>query len=364
MVKRISPFISKSGILQFLFINAFLFSETLPGIELKFSPKVGCACQYSYSVNLDKNTMGKTAHEQIEALIVMSVLSKDGSSYNLQYDTFPGKNNLDGINMDALKDKAGMSRKFSVSERYEFIPEEGMSLFFPGSPLKVGSKWEGNIRFQFGDLATSEPPFLKVRFELTGIKNDVVTLECEPVDKSLAVPIQTGMIGVRCDREGRIEELCRGSEAEERLKVGDVLIAINGQECTTSKMRNLLTQRYVEPANDTGSTVSLTILRGKYRKNIVISKFIKEYGEMKIKFLESERRIDFDLRKGIMISDVSSLKLSVDCHFRKDMGFSDNLSGGEGMEKLSGKNIPPRLYDYKWETVFTGMYGESENVSN
>ena len=144
--------ILKSTVLTILLGAASACGENTQEVLLRFSPETGRTYRYSYSVNLDKTTMGRTSNERLEASFLVNVLRREKKEYQTRWDTVIVRGNLTPQVMDQIEDKVAESREFAVSERYVFTPDEGQSLFFPRKPVKMAPLGKEHPSFAWGIL--------------------------------------------------------------------------------------------------------------------------------------------------------------------------------------------------------------------
>jgi hypothetical protein len=327
-------------------------------VLLRFAPEVGRTYNYSYSVKLDKTTLGKKSNERIEALLRLHMLAKENESYQTRWELVPGRHNLETGVMERIKDTVSQARTFAVSQRYVFEPADGQSLFLPLSTVPVGAVWEARVPFAFADLSTSKPPWLKQQYRLVCVTNTsagrIVRLEGTPVEKRLTAPLELGQLGIRCDEKGSIVQLRKGTEAESSLKPGDILTAINGRACPDAKTRNLLAERFIEPLNNLGSNVVLTVQRDGRSINARIPKISGTLGLCHVDIGELRKQVEFHLDKGLVLSDVTTAQLSVTYHLGAKDGFIDDYQGNPVSDRMRNSKGSPRLYSYEWRLELAG----------
>jgi hypothetical protein len=360
-MQRVKTILLSNVFMMVVAVNAFSSDSSLskqePGSEvmLRFTPEIGRTYHYSYSVNLNKTTFAKTNNERIEASFLVRILGRDQELYQTRWGIVTGRNNLQPAVMDRIKEQVSQSRDFKISERYVFDPEEGQSLFLPSEPVRSGACWKGYPRFSFADLSTSKPCRIECDYRLARVietpAGHIALIEASPIQKSLTVPLESGQLGIRCNEHGNIVQLRDGTEAAERLKVGDTLVAINGQACPTPSRRGLLAERFIEPMSNLGSNITLTIQRGRERFQTKVSKIAGTLGLCQVEIVGLRKKVEWHLEKGMLLSDITTAQLSVTYSSLGQKGFMDNLQGNANLDRVTKSPIPPRLYNYEWRIV-------------
>ncbi|MHC4444129.1 MAG: hypothetical protein ACYTA5_16150 [Planctomycetota bacterium] len=335
-------------------------ADTQPKVDqevlLRFKPQVGQTYRHRYSVNLDKTTFDKPRNEELDATISLSILGKEAENYRAGIDVQLGDSNLGKNARAMMEDKAKIaeSRKVVISDRYVFDHQGTQNLCFPTEAVKSGSIWTGDCLFTFGDMGAVDPPMLVTSYRLVDLEQSkdgqYCTIECQPVRKQSEVPFQLGKLGIQCNAEGRVTAIEQGSGAEGKIKVGDLLVGLQGNKASTAAKRNQLYERFVEPPENIGSDIPVTIIRDGREQTIKVTSSMATMGNMRINISKALRKVLFAVDKGIICSEKTTCELAVTYHFVKDLPFVDDYTGTKSIEKLATKKMPPRIYKYVWKT--------------
>ena len=332
-----------------------LRGEPLSEVFLRYTPQVGHTYNYACSVNLDKKTFGKLRNENAHATISYKIISMQTDKYHIKTKTQFNKSNLKKEVLANVKEKIKSmeSSELIVSDRYVFNQSGTNNLCFPDGPIRPGATWQGECMFTFGDLATVDAPMMKMSYQLAqAVENKdgkYCIIECEPLVKEVNIPFQLGQLGLKCDTKGRVIAVRKDSDAQDKIMVGDILIGINKEEATTSRNRSILYERFIEPPENIGAVVQLTILRNDKEHNVDIKKSSVTLGAIKVSIKRDSRSVLFAIDKGIIISDQSAALYSVVYDFADEQPFVDDYTGTEPLKNIAKRKMPPRIYDSKWK---------------
>jgi len=209
------------------------------------------------------------------------------------------------------------------------------------------------ILFVFGDLATVNEPTLKMSYRLiSAVENKdgrYCVIECKPLTTQIEVPLQFGQLGQKCDATGKVTAVRQDSDAQGKIKVGDVLVAINGQKTVTTKDWHVMYERFIEMPDNVGSVVLLTISRASQEQDVKVKKSFVTLDAMGIKISKGTRKVIFDIDKGIIISDEASPVYSVMYNFFDEFPFVDDYMGASSFEGCAKTKLGPRIYRNQWK---------------
>ncbi len=337
-----------------------LDGEPLSEVLLRYTPRVGQTNDYGFLINLDKRIFSKgrwrnEKNERIEGIISIETIEQNGDSYRTKFDFRMGSSNLTKEAMDVMRDKAQAVRSYelNISDRYMGDKPGANNLCFPNEPISPGTEWEGEILFTFGDLATVNAPTLKMSYRLiNAVENKdgrYCVIECKPVTNQIEVPLQVGQLGLKCDAIGKVIAVRQDSDAQGKIKVGDVLVAINGQKAVTAKDWNVVYERFIEMPDNVGSAILLTIRKDGQEKDVKVKKSFVTLGTMGISISKGNRKVIFDINKGIIISDEASPEYSVMYDFFDEFPFVDDYMGASSFEGCAKTKRGPRIYRNQWK---------------
>lgn len=337
-----------------------LEGEPLSEVLLRYTPRVGQTLNYKFFMNLDKTFFKdgkwrKEKNERLEGVISIETTERNGDSYRTKADFRIGDSNLTKEAMDVMKDKAEAVRMYELNISDRHVSDEGgtSNLWFPDEPVRPGAEWEGEQPFRFGDLATVDTPILKMSYRLvTAVENKdgrFCLIESEPITDEIVVPLQIGQLGLQCDAMAKATAVREGSDAHGKIKVGDILVAVNGERAVTAKDWNVLYERFVEMPDNLGSDVLLTIKRDGREQDVEVKKSFATLGTMAIEISNATRKVVFDIDNGIVISDEASPVYTVTYDFLDEFPFTDNYMGATSFEGSAGTKSGPRIYHNKWK---------------
>ena len=331
-------------------------AEPVSDFTLRFAPPEGQTLNYLYSVNLDKTTLGRTGNEQVYAVISQKALARHGSDYEMQIDIRLGKNNLKPDVKELMELKVTSSKVLTSSDRYVWKDEATANLCFPEEPVHEGSAWNGECQFNFGDLMTTAPLFVETAVPLAALKKNAkgttATIECAPATREITAPFQMGHLGVQWDREGRVTWLSPELEKAGQVRLGDAIVAINGREAQSERDRDRLKEIYIEPLENLGQPVELTLMRDGQQRAVKIAKKALTLGTMHIQIKSFQRTVEFDVARGIPVSDSSDAVFGVTYEITSLLPWMQD-STGEAMRKFAQmKQQPERIYNYQWRLAF------------
>ncbi|MHC4244048.1 MAG: hypothetical protein ACYS3N_21830 [Planctomycetota bacterium] len=337
-----------------------LEGEPLSEVLLRYTPQVGQINDYKFIMNLDKKLFyrGKwrnEGNEKLEGIFSIKTIEQNGDNYRTKCDMRMGNSNISKETMDVMRDKAKAVRSIdlNISDRYVYDKAGTENLCFPDEPISPGSKWEGEIIFIFGDMATVNEPTLKMSYQLIkAVENKdgrYCVIECKPITDQVEVPLQLGQLGLKCDATGKVTAVRQDSDAQGKIKIGDVLVAVNGQKTVTAKDWHVIYERFIEMPNNIGSAVLLTISRDGREQDVKVKKSFVTLGTMGIKISKGTRKVVFDIDKGIIISDETSPVYSVMYHCFDEFPFVDDYMGTNSFERSAGTKIGPRIYRNQWK---------------
>jgi hypothetical protein len=324
-------------------------------ILLRFTPEVGNTYTYYYSTNLNKTTFGKTQNEKVEGRLSYSILKKDKDGFQARLDMELLSSNISKPAFNKMKAETAKPRFYNISDRFVFDKEGVYNLCFPDEKTTAGGAWEGECCFNIGDMSSVKVPAVKVSYRLVNLDNNakrnLCTIEGRQLDRIVKVPIQMGMLGIKCDPKGKVIAVEPNSGAYGKIKTGDIVIAFEGQKAETPQERHQLYERYIESVNNIGENVKITVMRNGSEKNFEITKSSTTIGNMAINIERSLRTVKFDADKGIILSDLISAKYVLTYDIPPELPFVDDYSGAEPLKRLTKSKLPERIYDYEWKLV-------------
>ncbi len=335
-----------------------LDGEPLSEVLLRYTPQVGLTNHYGFSVNLDKKFFLKgkwrsEGNEKLEGIISIEAIEQNGDNYHTKWDARMGDSNLSKETMDIMKDRAAKSYDLIISDRYVCDETPINDLCFPDEPISPGAEWEGEGLFSFGDMATVNAPTVKMYYRLIkAVENKdgrYCVIECKQLTTQIEFPLQIGQLGLKCDATGKVTAVRQDSDAQGKIKVGDVLVAVNGQKAVTAKDWHNMYERFIEMPNNVGSAIILTISRDGQEQDVEVLKSFVTLGTMEVNFSNASRKVVFDINKGIIISDKSSSEYDVMYDFLDEFPFMDNYMGTSSFKGRAKTREGPRNYRNQWK---------------
>ncbi|UCG57743.1 MAG: PDZ domain-containing protein, partial [Phycisphaerales bacterium] len=337
-----------------------LEGEPLSEVLLRYTPRVGQTDNYNFFMNLDKTFFKdgkwrKEPNERLEGVISIETVEQNGDSYRTTADIRMGDSNLTKEALDAMKDKAEAIRMYDLNISDRYVSDEGglSNLYLPEEPVSPGAQWGGEQSFTFGDMATVEAPVLKMSYRLVkAVENKdgrFCLVESEPVTDEIEVPLQIGQLGLQCDATATVTAVREGSDAHGKIKVGDILVAVNGERAVAAKDWNILYGRFIGTWDNVGADIVLTIKRDGREQDLEVEKSFATLGTMGVKISNATRKVVFDIDNGIIVSDKASPVYSVTYDFLDEFPFTDNYMGAAAFRGRAGTKSGPRIYRNQWK---------------
>ncbi len=334
--------------------------EPLPKVLLRYTPQVGVTNHYGYSVNLDKKFFLKgkwrsEGNEKLEGIISIKAIEQKGDNYLTEFEFRIGKSNVSKETLDVMRDKAEAAKSYelNISDRLSCGEVALNNLCFPDDPVSPGSQWEGEELLNFGDMATVTAPTVKMSYRLIkAVENKdgrFCVIECKPLTTQVEFPLQIGQLGLKCDATAKVTAVRQDCDAQGKIKVGDVLVAVNDHKAITAKDWHNLYERFIEMPDNVGTAVVLTITRDGRRQDVNVQKSFVTVGTMEVNFSKAWRKVIFDIDAGIIISDESSSEYDVMYDFLDEFPFTDDYMGNGSFKGRAKTRIGPRNYRNQWK---------------
>jgi hypothetical protein len=260
-------------------------------VLLRYTPQAGSTYRYKFEIN--------HPYAPIEVTGEMHVLSKDEDGYQLQFS---------GMNFDEL-----FSGSLIVSDRHNTSDPGYISLNFPDDPVGPGTEWSGEIPWYFENdyvLDTTElrlPASYKL-LEIEQGENGRHAIIEQRVEADVAVDglvFHVGQVGVRWNHEGKITEVHQGYDACGKLRVGDVVVGINGHRAGAAGELRLLAEKHIQHPKE-ARTVTLTILRDGKEYDVNVEKSIDKLAVVKVHNWRSMLTVKYDVDRGLLSSAESN----------------------------------------------------------
>jgi hypothetical protein len=339
-----------------------LEGEPLSEVLLRYGPQVGQPNDYSFFMSVDKKFFDKgkwrkEKNETLEGVISITTIERNGDAYRANVDIRMGRSNLAKETIDVMRDKAEAVRSYDLTISDRYVTAEGGlgNLWFPDGPIRPGTEWEGEQSFDFGDLATVNKPTLQMSYRLESAVETrdgrYGVVECTPLTTHVEVPLQVGQLGLKCDTTGKVTAVRQDSDAEGKIDVGDVLVAINGERAVTAEDWNVLYGRFIGMPDNIGSTVVVTVRRDGREQDVEVKKSFVTLGTMSVEISKGTRKVVFDIGRGIITSDEASPVYSVMYEFLDEFPFVDDYMGVSSFEGRSGTKRGPRVYRNRWKMM-------------
>jgi len=337
--------------------SGVLEGEPLSEVLLRYAPQVGLTNHYGFSVNLDKKFFLKgkwrsEGNEKLEGIISIESIEQNGDNYLTRWGARIGDSNLSKEALDMMKDRAAKTYDLNISNRYVCDETPINDLCFPGEPISPGAEWEGERLFSFGDMLTVNKPTLKMSCRLAkALENKdgrYCVIECRPSITQIEFPLQVGQLGLKCDATAKVTAVRQDSDAHGKIKVGDVLLAINGQKAITAKDWHNAYERFIERPEDAGSDILLAVRRDGRELDVSVRKSFVTLGTMEVTISKPSQKVVFDIDKGILVSDESSSEYSVMYYFLDEFPFVDDYMGSSSFEGSAKAKMGPRIYYNQW----------------
>ncbi len=327
----------------------------LSNVLLRYTPQVGQTVSYRISINLKKKIYlqglwRSEGNERGQVTFSITTVGQTAAGYRTTFDGRWGDSSFSRETKDVMNDKVEAARSLDaiVSDRYVWDKGGTHNLCFPDEPVTPGAEWEGSVLFTFGDMATVEAPTLPVAYRLVkAVENEAgryAVIECSPLTDKVEVPLQFGQLGLKCDGTGTVTAVREDCDAQGRIEVGDVLLAVNGHPAATAKDWHTLYERFIEMPGNVGEPVVLTVRRASQEQEIEVRKSFATVGTMEVTLSEATRTVLFDIDKGVIVSDKASPVYSVMYRFLDESPFVDNYMGTGSFENRAGTEIGPRVY--------------------
>jgi hypothetical protein len=342
-----------------------LEDEPLSEVLLRYTPEVGQTNHYRYSVNLDKKFFlrGKwrsEGNEKIEGIISIKSIEQDGDNYLTRWGARIGKSNLSKESLDMMKDVTAKTYDVNISDRYVCNETVINNLCFPDEPIMAGTEWEGEGLFSFGDMLTVNKPTVKMSYRLIkAVENKdgrYCIIENKPLTTPIELALQVGQLGLKCDATAKVIAVREDCDAQGKIKVGDVLVGINGQKAITAKDWHDMYERFIESPDNAGSAIVLTIRRDGREQDVSVRKSFVTLGTMEVNFSKDFRKVIFDIDKGIIISDESSSEYDVMYFLDEfpfmdldEFPFMDDYMGNSSFKGRAKTREGPRNYRNQWK---------------
>ena len=334
-----------------------LEGEPLSEVLLRYTPEVGVTNHYGYSVNLDKKFFLKgkwrsEGNENQEGIISIESIEQNGDNYLTRWGAKMGKSNLSKEALDMMKDGAANTYDVNISDRYVCDETAINNLCFPDEPISPGTEWESEGPLSFGDMLTVNKPTVKMSYRLIkAVENKdgrYCIIENKPLTTPIEFPLQVGQLGLKCDATAKVTTVREDCDAQGKIKVGDVLVGINGQKAITAKDWHNMYERFIERPDDVGSDIVLTIERDGREQDVSLRKSFVTLGTMEVNFSKDYRKVIFDIDKGIIISDESSSEYDV-MYFLDEFPFMDDYMGNSSFKGRANTREGPRNYRNQWK---------------
>lgn len=335
-----------------------LEGEPLPQVLLRYTPQVGLTNYYGFSVNLDKKFFLKgkwrsEGNEKLKAIISIKSIEQNGDNYLTRWGVKVGKSNLSKESLDIMKDKHANTYDLNISNRYVCDSTAINNLCFPDEPISPGTEWEGEGPFSFGDMLTVNKPTLKFSYRLIkAVQNKdgrFCIIENEPLTTQIEFPLQVGQLGLKCDTSAKVTAVRQDSDAHGKIKVGDVLLAVNGHKAITAKDWHNAYERFIASPDNVGSDILLTVERDGRRQDVSVRKSFVTLGTMEVNFTKDFRKVIFDIDRGIIISDESSSEYDVMYDYLDEFPFMDDYMGNSAFKGRANTREGPRNYRNQWK---------------
>lgn len=183
-------------------------------VLLRFTPQVGRTYPYRFEVY--------RSHDPVVVTGEMHVLSKDEDRYGIRFSGTLG---------DEL-----LSRLMVVTDRHNSNDPGYISLNLPEDPVRPEAEWSGEIPWYYEDnyVLDSSEIYLPASYELLRIEETAdgkVAFVEQTVEADVAVDglvLHVGQVGVQWDHAGRITQVHPEYDASGKLRVGDLVVGING----------------------------------------------------------------------------------------------------------------------------------------
>jgi hypothetical protein len=332
-----------------------LEGEPLSEVLLRYTPQVGQTRDYRVSMNLHKKIFLKglwrnECNERGKVTFSLTTVEQTAAGYRTTFDGQWGDSSFSAETKDVMNDKVEAVRGLAVivSDRYVWDKGGTHNLCFPDEPVSPGDQWEGAVLFTFGDMVTVDEPTLPVAYRLVNaVENEAgryAVIECSPLTDKVEVPLQFGQLGLKCDATGTVTAVREDCDAQDKINVGDELLAVNGHPAATAKDWHTLYERFIEMPNNVGEPVVLTVRREGQEQEIEVLKSFATVGTMEVTLSEATRTVVFDIDRGVIVSDRDSPVYSVMYRFLDEFPFVDNYMGTGSFENRAGTEMGPRVY--------------------
>jgi hypothetical protein len=332
-----------------------LEGEPLSEVLLRYTPEVGQTHDYKISMNLDKKIFYKgrwlkEGNEKLDLIFSILTIENNTEGFHTKFDIRWGGSNLHKETMDEMKDKikAVRSIELTISDRYIWDKGGTHNLCFPDQPVSPGEEWEGEELFTFGDMATVDEPMLKMSYRLIkAVENKdgrYCLIECKPLTTQIEVPLQFGQLGLKCDTTGKVTAVRQDSDAQGKIRIGDILVAINGQKTVTPKDWHIMYERFIEKPDNVGDDILLAITRDGQKQDVNVQKSFVTLGTMEVEISKASRKVIFDIDKGIIVNDEDSPVYSVMYNFLDEFPFVDDYMGTGSFKGSAKTKVGPRIY--------------------
>jgi hypothetical protein len=275
------------------------------GVLLRYAPQVGGTYRYQFEIN--------RTHDPLAVTGEMHVRSRDLDGYHLQFSGALGAELY--------------SRTIVVSERHNASDPGYISLNFPDEPAGPGAEWSGQVPWYFESAYVLDPTemHLPASYKLLSLepgqhgRQAVIEQTNEAQVAVDGLVLHVGQVGVRWDHGGRITEVHPGYDAFGKLRVGDVIVGINGQRADAAGGLAWLAEKYIQRPKE-NQTVRFTLLRDGQERDIEVEKTIDELAIVKVSNVRGYLKTTFDVDRGILLSTEATIH-------QEDLAFTSPTSG-------------------------------------
>jgi hypothetical protein len=253
-------------------------------VLLRYTPQLGSTYRYKFEIGHYIETTGE-----------MQVLNKGENGYQIQYS--------------GMLDDEPFSRSMIVSDRHNSSDPGYISLNFPDDPVGPGAEWDGEVPWYFENYYVLDPTEIRLpaSYKLLKIEqgeHSRYAIIEQRIEVDVAVDglvFQVGQVGVQWNHEGRITDVHQGHDAFGKLRVGDVMVGINGHQVGAADELKSLAEEYIQHPKES-KTVTFTILRDGKEYDINVEKSIDKLAVVKVYNLGNMLTITYDVDRGLLLS--------------------------------------------------------------
>jgi hypothetical protein len=275
------------------------------GVLLRYAPQVGATYRYQLQIN--------RPHDPIVVTGDMQVVGRGENGYQVR---------ISGMYPDAL-----FSEPMTVTERHNTSHPGYISLNFPDDPVRSGGEWSGDIPWYFESDYVLDPGeiHLPASYRLLGMGDGehgrcaIVEQRVEADAAADGLLLHVGQVGVRWDQDGRITALHQDYDAFGKLRVGDVVVGINGQRAEHAGDLTWLAEKHIQRPRGS-RIVRFAVLRDGKPREVAVERSIDELALVQVHDVRSTLTGTYDVNRSVLLEAEAHIN-------QQDIAFTSPTAG-------------------------------------